>query len=123
EHLDQMSYLREGIGLRGYGQKDPLVEYKNEAYGMFTELIANIQKQVVYSIYKMADVRKLAPEPQQLQKQHLHGAKKNMASQSTVQKNGGEVGLPTEALAKVGRNEPCPCGSGKKYKKCHLIGN
>jgi preprotein translocase subunit SecA len=101
EHLDQMSYLREGIGLRGYGQKDPLVEYKNEAYGMFTELIANIQKQVVYSIYKMADVKKLAPEPAQKQPQKLMGGDENVEP------------------AKVGRNDPCPCGSGKKYKKCH----
>ncbi|EKD79490.1 MAG: hypothetical protein ACD_41C00055G0001 [uncultured bacterium] len=118
EHLDQMSYLREGIGLRGYGQKDPLVEYKNEGYGMFTELMSNIQKQVVYSIYKMADVKKLAPEPQQLQKQHLHGAKKNMASQTN---SSGPVAVqPAEtSIPKVGRNELCPCGSGKKYKKCH----
>ncbi|MBI4406963.1 MAG: preprotein translocase subunit SecA, partial [Candidatus Kerfeldbacteria bacterium] len=126
EHLDQMSYLREGIGLRGYGQKDPLVEYKNEGYGMFTELVSNIQKQVVYSIYKMADVKKLAPEPQQQQTQHLHGAQKNMG-----QAAGPVQGKPTldaanvpaatiqPAAPKVGRNDPCPCGSGKKYKKCH----
>lgn len=120
EHLDQMAYMREGIGLRGYGQKDPLVEYKNEAYGMFSELMSNIQKQVVYSIYKMADVKKLAPEPQQLQKQHLHGAQKNMG------KTNGAGPVPAAAvqsaeisLPKVGRNDPCPCGSGKKYKKCH----
>lgn len=118
EHLDQMAYLREGIGLRGYGQRDPLIEYKNEAYGMFTELIANIQKQVVYSIYKMADTHSLAPSEMVQAHQQLQGAKKVMGSNS-----GAEVGLPTAAgaiaQAKVGRNDLCPCGSGKKYKKCH----
>lgn len=116
EHLDQMTYLREGIGLRGYGQRDPLVEYKKEAYTMFTELIANIQKQVVYSIYKMADVHALAPTEMKQTKQVLQGAQKTM----------GTDGNPAQTVKernddgdKVGRNDPCPCGSGKKYKKCH----
>ncbi|MBI2415747.1 MAG: preprotein translocase subunit SecA [Candidatus Kerfeldbacteria bacterium] len=114
EHLDQMSYLREGISLRGYGQRDPLVEYKKEAYSMFSELIANIQKQVVYSIFKMADAYSLAPSEMKQVKQELHGAKKTMGNDQADSPND---------LAKVGRNDPCPCGSGKKYKKCHLIGN
>jgi preprotein translocase subunit SecA len=116
EHLDQMAYLRESISLRGYGQRDPLVEYKKEAYGMFTELIGNIQKQVVYSIFKMADVYSLAPSEMKQTKQELHGAAKTM--------NGAETTpvVKTERApdgSKVGRNDPCYCGSGKKYKKCH----
>lgn len=117
EHLDQMAYLREGIGLRGYGQRDPLVEYKNEAYGMFTTLIANIQKQVVYSIYKMAEVHQLAPQNNIMQRQRLQGARKTMGN--------AEAAAPAQSKnvaidgSKVGRNDPCPCGSGKKYKRCH----
>jgi preprotein translocase subunit SecA len=123
EHLDQMAYLREGIGLRGYGQRDPLVEYKNEAYGMFTELIANIQKQVVYSIYKMADVHQLAPQTALQQRQRLQGAKKTMGDGNGVQAQPAQAKNITVDGTKVGRNDPCPCGSGKKYKKCHLIGS
>ncbi len=135
EHLDQMAYMREGISLRGYGQKDPLVEYKNEAYGMFTELMANIQKQVVYSIYKMGDVKQMAPEPQQQQRQQLQGAAKTMGNQATgATKSAGTkmrmtgqgslqvaptAQIQESSLPKVGRNDACPCGSGKKYKRCH----
>lgn len=115
EHLDQMGYLREGIGLRGYGQRDPLVEYKKEAYSLFTELIGNIQKQVVYSIFKMADAHSLAPAEIK-QQQQLHGAKKTMGNDAPAVTN---AKIKTEAGEKVGRNDPCPCGSGKKYKKCH----
>ena len=110
EHLDQMTYLREGIGLRGYAQRDPLVEYKKEAYQIFTELIGNMQKQVVYNIYKMAKVKTMHQPPAQQQEQQLQGAQKNMKTSESgtlVNKD------------KVGRNDPCPCGSGKKYKKCH----
>jgi len=106
EHLDQMAYLREGIGLRGYGQRDPLVEYKREAYQMFTELIGNIQKQLVYNIFKIVDVRKMAPTIMaQARKSFLAPAKEGAVN-------------ATSATKKVGRNDPCPCGSGKKYKKC-----
>jgi preprotein translocase subunit SecA len=95
EHLDQMAYLREGIGLRGYGQRDPLVEYKREAYQMFTELMSNIQKQLVYNIYKISNIRKVVPTVMAKAKKEIFKSEK-----------------------KVGRNDPCPCGSGKKYKKC-----
>lgn len=127
EHLDQMAYMREGIGLRGYGQRDPLVEYKNEAYGMFTALIANIQKQVVYSIYKMADVHSIAHNAPTERRQKLQGAAKTMGNGKAAAP--GVISAPAASTTdvtngeKVGRNDPCPCGSGKKYKKCHLIGN
>lgn len=106
EHLDQMAYLREGIGLRGYGQRDPLVEYKREAYQMFSELMTNIQKQLVYNIFKIAEVRKMAPTI-------MAQARKTFSS-SAKEVNAAAV----EKEKKVGRNDPCPCGSGKKYKKC-----
>jgi preprotein translocase subunit SecA len=112
EHLDQMAYLREGIGLRGYGQRDPLIEYKREAYSMFTELMGNIQKQMVYNIFKMADVKKIVVPAMNRIKQVF-----NAPSKDSSQKNNQNSSLNNEK--KVGRNDPCPCGSGKKYKKCH----
>ncbi|MFH1482558.1 MAG: preprotein translocase subunit SecA, partial [Patescibacteria group bacterium] len=106
EHLDAMDHMRRGIGLRGYGQRDPLVEYKKEAYIMYNELNNLIQKQVVYSIFKVGDVSQSAM-------QHLNNQikKSSMAISSD---------LPVKDASghKVGRNDLCLCGSGKKYKKC-----
>jgi preprotein translocase subunit SecA len=126
EHLETIDYLRRGIGLRGYGQRDPLVEYKKEAYQMYHELISLIQKQVVYSIYKTADfmnpntmqaaLSTLAKEEKKplifLGAQKEMGADVNSAKDLITQKAKDEDGV------KVGRNDLCPCGSGKKYKKC-----
>jgi preprotein translocase subunit SecA len=107
EHLDAMQSLREGIGLRGYGQRDPLVEYKREGYRYFEELLANIQKQVVYTIYKVkVEVKK--PLPMESAQKMTSGGDSSKTSQSKPKKK-----------EQVGRNDPCPCGSGKKYKKCH----
>ena len=116
EHLDQMAYLREGIGLRGYGQRDPLIEYKKEAYQMFTELMGNVQKQVVYNIFKMADV-KIMQQPAVTQRKQVFQA----PSKHSQQQQGDNVAkkMKDDSGKKVGRNDPCPCGSGKKYKKCH----
>ncbi|MBU4346925.1 preprotein translocase subunit SecA [Patescibacteria group bacterium] len=99
EHLEAMDYMRRGIGLRGYGQRDPLVEYKREAYQLYNELNNLIQKEVVYSIFKVADVSQFA-------------------APSLVDR-AKQFSAPADAAGhKVGRNDPCPCGSGKKYKKC-----
>lgn len=112
EHLDQMSYLREGIGLRGYGQRDPLVEYKREAYTIFTGLVANIEKEIVYSVFKIVPVKQ---EQKSLfeRSKHILTAPKKEGDQGQAQSQ-----EPIKA-DKVGRNDPCSCGSGKKYKKCH----
>jgi len=109
EHLDAMEHLRTGIGLRGYGQRDPLVEYKREAYRMFHELVAAINKQVVYSVYKIGVARETAQSLMERQGVKLSAPAKSAAG-------GSGAG---SAEHKVGRNDPCPCGSGKKYKKCH----
>jgi len=107
DHLEALSHLREGIGLRGYGQKDPLVEYKREAFQYFQQLLDQIRKQVVYSIYKMGVVIKRR-SPMENQNMNFSGSKK-----------GGEESKARPLKSdKVGRNDPCPCGSGKKYKKC-----
>jgi len=115
EHLVSMQYLRQGIGLRGYGQRDPLVEYKRETFHLFNELLANIQKEVVYSFFKVNVGIQLAPTVMANDKMTLSGAKKNMSEQGAhiKKKQRDDDG------EKVGRNSPCPCGSGKKFKKCH----
>lgn len=113
DHLVAIDYLRTGIGLRGYGQRDPLVEYKKETYHMFNELLALIQKELVYSIYKVGVGIQLAPSVMQRGNLILRGAAKEageaVATGKPRDKEGNEVG----------RNDPCPCGSGLKYKKCH----
>jgi preprotein translocase subunit SecA len=116
EHLDSMEHLRTGIGLQGYGQRDPLVEYKREAYRKFQELLQVIERQVVYSFYKVRIVREVPQQAQSLMDRRgvtLSGAAKESGSDGT-----SETAV-TSGQPKVGRNEPCPCGSGKKYKKCH----
>ena len=102
-HLDAMDQLREGIGLRAYGQKDPLIEYKFESYEMFQNMVASIQEDVVRYIYRVNFIQ--APSPQRHQ----------------IVENRYQDELPRQPVRrenKTGRNEPCPCGSGKKYKKC-----
>jgi preprotein translocase subunit SecA len=113
EHLVAVDYLRTGIGLRGYAQRDPLVEYKKETYQMFNQLLSAIQKEVVYSFYKVGVGLQLAPTIMAGDKMVMKGAQKSATDsgklESKPRKEDGE---------KVGRNDPCPCGSGKKYKKC-----
>lgn len=103
DHLDAMDQLRTGIGLRAYGQKDPLVEYKFEAYNMFHEMIDAIQEDVVRYLYKV----RLVPQEQARQVKHIA---ENYGEESQPE--------PVRVGPKVGRNDPCPCGSGKKYKRC-----
>ena len=115
EHLVSLDYLRTGIGLRGYGQRDPLVEYKKESFHMFQSLLTNIQKEVVYSFFKVGTGLQLAPTVMAADKLTLKGADKSHSAQGAhiAKKERNEQG------EKIGRNDPCPCGSGKKYKKCH----
>jgi preprotein translocase subunit SecA len=108
EHLYEMDYLQEGIHLRAYGQKDPLTEYRREAYAMFEELTESIQDDFVRYIYRVELVRQDEPgrpRPQRVQTSHGDEA--------------GDAGSAQARSGKVPRNAPCPCGSGKKYKKCH----
>src|SRR5438552_40113 len=137
EHLYAMDALREGVYLRGYAQKDPLIEYKTEAYDMFVELMANIKNEVLHNLFRstsnlQAFENFLATLPQFLLKEHAPAA--GSAGQQSVPQpqpamamaggNGDGAGemkldLPVRRGGpKVGRNEPCPCGSGKKYKNC-----
>ncbi|MBU1038638.1 preprotein translocase subunit SecA [Patescibacteria group bacterium] len=127
QHLTSMDYLRGSIGLQGYGQRDPLVEYKRQAYKMFKELLAAIQDEMVYNIFKTGLIQNLVREPVAPKQAIIEkGPAKTMAEQNSV----FATALTTQGQAasnkprdgeghKVGRNDPCPCGSGKKYKKCH----
>ncbi len=113
DHLDAIDNLRQGIGLRGYGQKDPLVEYKNEAYTMFEQLINAIDDEMTHRIYKI-HVHQNPPVENPLNKP---GVTQNAAG-SNVNKEVSDD-QKTKVKQKLGRNDPCWCGSGKKYKRCH----
>jgi preprotein translocase subunit SecA len=120
EHLYEMDYLQEGIYLRSYAQKDPITEYRREAFDMFEELTSTIQTEFVRYIYRVELVR---PEQQQRRAsaskvnrvRESHGDEEAAADSGTTQESN-----PNQVISdKVPRNAPCPCGSGRKYKKCH----
>ncbi len=119
DHLVAIDYLRAGIGLRGYGQRDPLVEYKKETYRLFGELLNLIQKEVVYSFYKIGTALDLAPSLMQRSNIQMSGAAKDGGSAASIAETRPKEFTKTATGDKIGRNDPCPCGSGKKYKKCH----
>jgi preprotein translocase subunit SecA len=101
EHLSDMDYLRAGIGLRAMGQRDPLSEYQREAYDMFTELVETVKRDAVRYLFRV-ELAKPKTEPQR------------------VAANPTSSGPKKPAVSdKIGRNDACPCGSGKKYKRCH----
>jgi preprotein translocase subunit SecA len=109
DHLLAMDHLKEGIGLRGYGQMDPLVEYKKEAFEMFAEMSGRISTEVVTRLFKI-----------QIQKNREEEVVRAQSRKTRLIYNRGEGG-PVQTVTrgkKTGRNEPCPCGSGKKYKRC-----
>ncbi|MBI5756359.1 MAG: preprotein translocase subunit SecA [Nitrospirae bacterium] len=109
DHLLTMDYLKEGIGLRGYGQKDPLIEYKREGFEMFNDMISRIKSDTVERLFKVQLVKeepvqqRRPPTPQRMSLNRGEPSQQKPAQRSDK---------------KVGRNDPCPCGSGKKYKKC-----
>jgi len=131
EYLTQMEHFREGIALRAYGQRDPLVEYKNEAFEMFTELRERIEANIVSAIYRVQVQRNAPPPPppalvRQVTESgpgELDGSngvgREARAQQLQAAPLGQAAAVPAGAASKIGRNDPCWCGSGKKYKRCH----
>ncbi len=134
DHLLSLDHLKEGIGLRGYGQKDPLVEFKKEAFVLFEDMMARIDNETIRYLFhiqiqqaeRSPDEMQLRPEAQQAgaPRRGSSGAQAAVASAAAraSEQTGpaqAEAPKPVRAGAKVGRNDPCPCGSGKKYKKCH----
>jgi len=143
DHLLTLDHLKEGIGLRGYGQKDPLVEFKREAFTLFEDMMDRIDTEAVRFLFLVRPAepgqtgtastpapRRPAPNApptgdaatpdssiaRQIQ-QRQQRQQRNLQFQAGPAQ--AEAPKPVRAAAKVGRNDPCPCGSGKKYKKCH----
>lgn len=127
DHLQMIEYIREGIGLRGYGQVDPLVAYKKETYDLFQHTLKQIRDQAVKMVFQAQIRVEEAPEPQmmRLDDDALAGEAEAMANRTnlaaepvaTMVKSDAE--LASVDWKRVGRNDPCPCGSGKKFKSCH----
>ena len=116
DHLLSMDHLREGIGLVGYAQKKPLDEYRKQAFEMFSDLMDRIDYEAISTFYKLTIAHPLAepePAPQLQDVEFIHGEVEAPAAEAKKKKP-----QPIRAQPSVGRNEPCPCGSGKKYKKC-----
>jgi preprotein translocase subunit SecA len=119
DHLDNMESLRDGIGLRGYAQRDPLVEYQKESYAMFERLIGSVESEVVKKIYRLNPVAQPAPQPKVvLRKAEAEGVGPERSRRNDVIKSEGKV---EDSKVRIGRNDLCPCGSGKKWKKCGMI--
>ncbi len=115
DHLLTLDHLKEGIGLRGYAQKDPLVEFKKEAFTLFEDMMDRIDTEAARFLFLMQPARPQEEAKQIEQRQRRQ--QQNLQFQAGPAQQ--EAPKPVRAGAKVGRNDPCPCGSGKKYKKCH----
>ena len=124
DHLYNMDYMEEGIGLQAYGHKDPLVEFKREGHEMFSVMIEKIKEEVVEYIFKVRFVeeseRQQPTQKQSSRRKSAPGRRKRARSETPTQaEEEAAASAPVRRDgAKVGRNDPCPCGSGKKYKKC-----
>jgi preprotein translocase subunit SecA len=126
EHLAEMDYLRRGIGLRGYAQKNPKQEYKREAFEMFTTMLDRVKTEVVTILARVQvreeseldalEARRRESARQGLELKHASADGSDSASSNDTASSGNTF---VRQQPKVGRNEPCPCGSGKKYKQCH----
>ena len=121
EHLSALDHLRQGIHLRGYAQKNPKQEYKREAFELFEGLLDLVRKEVTRTLFTVQirspeDVEEVAPLAEVQNVQYQHGAYEEGAPEEGA---APQPNRPADAGPKVGRNDPCPCGSGKKYKHCH----
>ncbi len=124
DHLLSLDHLKEGIGLRGYGQKDPLVEFKREAFVLFEEMMDRIDTETVRFLFLVQPARpeagaeaarQVPPPVLEAVERRRRQAQQNLQLQAGAKQ---EAPRPVRTGAKIGRNDPCPCGSGKKYKKC-----
>ncbi|HEX8456282.1 MAG TPA: preprotein translocase subunit SecA [Pyrinomonadaceae bacterium] len=122
DHLLSLDHLKQGIGLVGYGQKDPLVEYKKQSFDLFQAMLDRIDTNTIRSLFNLQVVAEQAPEQLQQRRRRtptsmtFTGPNQTAAAAGTDE---GKIRTVTRDQPKVGRNDPCPCGSGKKYKKCH----
>ena len=114
DHLLSLDHLKEGIGLRGYGQKDPLVEFKKEAFILFEEMMDRIDSETIRYLF-LIQPAKPEDEAREIERRQRRQQQQLQYQTGPAQ---AEAPKPVRAGAKIGRNDPCPCGSGKKYKKC-----
>ncbi|MBN8585341.1 MAG: preprotein translocase subunit SecA [Ignavibacteria bacterium] len=131
EHLREMDDLKEGINFRAYGQKDPLIEYKKDGFGLFVQMLEDISKDVINFVFKFTTQEQKVEAPVQKQrmpqrmttiKQSADGVGLKMTPEQSDNMQGqpnDTKKIPIKVGPKTGRNDPCPCGSGKKYKNCH----
>jgi preprotein translocase subunit SecA len=115
DHLLAMDHLKEGIGLRGYGQRDPLVEYKRESFDMFEALMDRIEDETLRVLFLM----RTPEEEEEMIRAYQRRKRREQAEMRMVGAAAAEKPRQVIRREKIGRNDPCPCGSGKKYKKCH----
>jgi preprotein translocase subunit SecA len=117
-----MDHLRQGISLRGYGQRDPKQEYKKEGYEMFVRMSWAVRSNVIGNVLRLVPARQ--ETAQEIEEKRLALGRRQRMQESHADAGDGPGDRPKQetvvrAEKKVGRNDPCPCGSGKKYKKCH----
>jgi preprotein translocase subunit SecA len=119
DHLYALDHLKEGIGLRGYGQRDPLIEYKKESFDMFEALNARREEETLRYLYRFEPISR---DELEAREKAVEEARRRAQRQQNLVFGGGDGSGPSPAkrqAPKVGRNDPCPCGSGKKFKRCH----
>ena len=126
DHLLQMDHIKEGINLRAYAQKDPLTEYKKESFSLFERMKGQVKKSIVTNLFTIRLYTK--EEIDELQKKHSEEleaqllAHKNLLEAETKKEEAKSIQSAIKrGSTKLGRNDPCPCGSGKKYKQCHGV--
>ncbi|EXI66317.1 MAG: preprotein translocase subunit SecA [Candidatus Accumulibacter adjunctus] len=123
EHLAALDHLRQGIHLRGYAQKNPKQEYKREAFELFQRMLDSVRAEVTRLLVtvqvRAQDVEETAPHADVQNVRYHHADYDEALGQAAAATGAAPAAKPAPAAHKVGRNEPCPCGSGKKYKYCH----
>ena len=122
DHLWSLDHLKEGIGLRGYGQRDPLIEYKKESFNMFEALRTRIEEETIRFLYLFEPISREEHDAREREREEARRRLEQEQKQQNLVYSAGTDAPVVSArreMAKVGRNDPCPCGSGKKYKKCH----
>ena len=124
DHIDHIDDLREGVTLRAYGQRDPLVEFKNEAYNLFENLVDKIDEELSHRIFRIGVAMPQPEIPLSMARENVDRSDQTgLAGNAEETAKSGEKAFPStsgsQPHSKLGRNDPCWCGSGKKWKKCH----
>jgi len=118
DHLDAVDDLRSGIGLRSYGQRDPLVEYKSEAFSMFERLVSSVDFDIAHRIFRV-EVQLTPDQAQAVKREQQTAISREAEKERKKTTNPTPLRHGFGGQRKLGRNDQCPCGSGKKWKKCH----